>query len=151
MRFMKPLKGGMKFGLFFLDISKAFDKVWHKGLLGKLRPIGVSGSLFTWFKSHLSEREQRVVIEGSNSFWSEIHAGVPQGSVLGPLLFLIYINDIQSNVQSSCFLFADDSFLLEEITGSPDVSALHLNQDLQSIMSWSKQWLVTMNESKTKS
>ena len=84
----------------FLDISKAFDKVWHKGLLFKLQQCGIGGSLLQWFSSYLTDRQQRVVINGHASDWGNITAGVPQGSVLGPLLFLIYINDITNNVQS---------------------------------------------------
>ena len=78
----------------FCDISKAFDRVWHRGLLYKLRRIGISGSLLSWFANYLKDRKQRVVLPGASSNWSIINAGVPQGSILGPLLFLIYINDI---------------------------------------------------------
>ena len=93
---------------------------------------------------------QRVVIEGSSSSWKEIKAGVPQRSVLGPLLFLIYINDIQHDIDSDCFLLADDSMLSEEVF-SPQSAAHSLNKDLNYISQWSNKWLVTMNASKTKS
>ena len=129
----------------FLDISKVFDKVWHKGLLAKLESVVIQGSLYNWFKTYLTDRYQRV-----NSGWRKIEAGVPQGSVLDPLLFLIYINDLPQGILSECFLFADDSFLLEKVT-SPIDSAQKLNCDLNSISSWAKQWLVTMNATKTKS
>ena len=134
----------------FLDISKAFDKVWHAGLLAKMKNLGVGGTLLNWFESYLKSRQQRVVIEGSSSSWKEVKAGVPQGSVLGPLLFLIYINDIQQNIDSDCFLFADDTMLLEEVF-SPQSAARSLNKDLNSISLWSNRWLVTMNALKTKS
>ncbi|CAB4008479.1 Hypothetical predicted protein [Paramuricea clavata] len=91
----------------FLDISKAFDKVWHKGLLAKLKSVGINGPLLQWFESYLTERYQSVTIEGKSSHWAHIEAKVPQGSVLGPLLFLIYINDI-ADVSSTGFLFADE-------------------------------------------
>ena len=84
----------------FLDISKAFDKVWHRGLLYKLEKAGIRGSLLKWFESYLLNREIRVVIEGCNSDWKEISAGVPQGSILGPILFLIYINDICDDIDT---------------------------------------------------
>ena len=75
----------------FLDMSKAFDKVWHAGLLKKLEALGVRDPLFSWIESYLYNRKQRVVVEGQSSEWANINASVPQGSVLGPLLFLIYI------------------------------------------------------------
>ena len=133
----------------FLDISKAFDKVWHKGLLAKLKSIGINGPLLQWFESYLTERYQSVTIEGTSSDWARIEAGVPEGSVLGPLLFLIYINDIADNVSSTCFLFADDSLLLDEVI-SPIDTANKLNNDLDSISMWADRWLVTMNANKTK-
>ena len=133
----------------FLDISKAFGRVWHRGLLAKLRSIGLEGNMMNWFASYLSNRKQRVVIEGVHSDWRNIVAGVPQGSVLGPLLFLIYINDLPASVNSNCFLFAADC-LLEEVC-SPSVCASRLNDDLASISTWASRWLVTMNANKTKS
>ena len=111
----QALENGHEVRAAFLDISKAFDKVWHKGLLAKLKSNGINGSLLQWFESYLTERYQRVAIEGTSSDWAPIEAGVSQGSVLGPLLFLVYINDIADNISSTCFLFADDSLLLDEV------------------------------------
>ena len=106
------LERGNEVRAVFLDISKAFDRV-KKCLIAKLRSIGINGSLLLWFESYLTGKQQRVIIEGTSSEWRNVKARVPQGSVLGPLLFLIYINDIATNISSDCFLFADDSFLME--------------------------------------
>ena len=95
----------------FLDISKAFDKVWHKGLLYKLKCYGVDKKAYDILENYLSNRQQRVLLNGQSSDWLDINAGVPQGSVLGPLLFLIYINDLSDNPISVAKLFADDTSL----------------------------------------
>jgi len=95
----------------YLDMSKAFDKVWHDGLIFKLQQNGIEGNLLKLFKNYLANRKQRVVLNGSESDWGEIKAGVPQGSVLGPLLFLVYINDLEKGIKSSVKFFADDTSL----------------------------------------
>ena len=95
----------------FCHISIAFDRVWHKGLLFKLRTIGCSDSIVNWFLSYLSNRRQLVVINGQASDWASVLAGVPEGSILGPLLFLIFINDIVKHLGCSIRLFADDTSL----------------------------------------
>ena len=82
----------------FLDMSKAFDRVWHEGLLFKLKHLGLSGEYYGLIKSFLRNRHQRVVLNGQSSKWSSIKAGVPQGSILGPLLFLVYINDLPNEL-----------------------------------------------------
>ena len=89
----------------YLDMSKAFDKVWHEGLIFKLKQNGIDGKLLVLFESYLCNRKQRVVINGSESEWGIIDAGVPQGSVLGPLLFLIYINDLEDGMRSQIKFF----------------------------------------------
>ena len=122
----------------------------HQGLIAKLESLGVRGNLLDWFISYLSGRTQQVTIDGVSSSWRRITAGVPQGSVLGPLLFLVYINDIVDQISSDCFLFTDDSLLLDEVT-SPTQSAVKLNSDLASISIWAQNWLVTMSAQKTKS
>ena len=132
-----------------LDASAAFDRVWHDGLLYKLKCKGITGKLFDWIKPYLSDRFQRVVIKGQFSEWIKILAGVPQGSILGPLLFLIYIDDIINEIECDMYLYADDTTLLEVIT-DPVLSFEKINGDLTKLHTWSKQWLVNFNSSKTK-
>ena len=133
----------------FLDISKAFDKVWHAGLLRKLEALGVQLPLLQWFESYLCNWKQPVVIEGQCSDWLIIKSGVPQGSVLGPLLFLIYINDIIDDLASLSLIYTDDTTLLE-IVDNPAVSAGRLNSDLNNIAVWADKWLLTMNPVKSR-
>ena len=130
----------------FCDISKAFDRVWHKGLLYKLQTVGITGHLLQWFTDYLNNRKQRVVLPGVFSHWTDLKAGVPQGSILGPLLFLIYINDIVRNINSSIRLFADDTSLYI-IVENPIQEATILNSDLSQIYTWASNWLVTFNPS----
>ena len=133
----------------FCDISKAFDRVWHDGLLFKLQTFGIYGNLLQWFGNYLSERQQRVIIRGQQSDLGLIKAGVPQGSNLGPLLFLIYIDDLTRVTQSKMKLFADDTSLYIEVE-DPNVATETLNEDLSNIQSWADQWLVKFSPTKTK-
>ena len=130
--------------LVFCDISKAFDMVWHKGLIFKLKSIGVSGDMLQWFTYYVSNRRQRVCIRGCISPWLKIVAGVPQGSILGPTLFLIYINDISNGIKINIRLFADDTFLFK-IVECPITAALELNLDLKFLYTWASRWLVKFN------
>lgn len=148
--FCKALDGKKDVRIVFCDISKAFDRVWHAGLLYKLHKIGVRGTLLAWFQDYLTNRLQRVIIRGQNSEWGEIKAGVPQGSVLGPLLFLIYINDLVDGIQSNIRLFADDTTIFITVD-DPETAATQLNNDMINIKSWADQWLVNFSPSKTKS
>ena len=113
----------------FLDISAAFDKVWHNGLLAKLDQIGISGDLLALFKSYLTDRKQCTVVDGFKSAMVNITAGVPQGSRLGPLLFIIFINDIINCLESEILIFADDCTLLASGL-DPAETDLQLNRDL---------------------
>ena len=113
----------------FLDILKAFDKVWHEGLLFKLEHMRISGNLLSLLKSFLSDRLQQVVLNGQCSSWSSVLAGVLQVSILGPLIFLIYINDLSGNLQSTVKLFADDT--LFSTMYEPNISASQRESDLK--------------------
>ena len=133
----------------FLDISSAFDKVWHKGLLAKLLQIRVEDTAFNLFQSYLSNRKQVVVVEGTKSETLDVEAGVPQGSRLGPLLFIIFINDLTNDLESEITIFADDTTLLA--TGKdPNITAQILNRDLIKISEWAARWKVTFNAKKSK-
>ena len=114
------------------NISKAFDQVWQKGLLHKLRGIGCSEKVLVWFSSYHSGRKQRVVFNGKFLKRVEVLAGVPQGSILVPLLFLIFINDIVKHIGGSIRLFADNTSLYI-IVDLPEDAARILNTDLQTI------------------
>ena len=116
----------------FLDISKAFDKLWHQGLLHKLKQNGISGKLFDVITDFLDFRKQRVVLNGQYSSWTGIEAGVPQGSILGPLLFLIYINDLSDDLATNVKLFADDTSLFS-VVHNMNTSTTNLNKDLNKI------------------
>ena len=133
----------------FLDISKAFDKVWHEGLIFKLKCNGISGPLLNFFISYFKSRHQRVVLNGIQSDWKGLEAGVPQGSVLGPLLSLVYINDLPENIKANMKLFADDSSLFIRVS---DVLKSHqiLENDLRTIEKWGHQWKMVFNPYITK-
>ena len=148
--FCRALDEEKEIRVVFCDISKAFDRVWHKGLVRKLEAAGITGTTLRWFTNYLKDRKQRVVIPGAKSNWNYIQAGVPQGSILGPILFLIYINDIVSDIQANIRLFADDTSLYV-IVENPDSAALCLNTDLNKIFNWGKVWLVKFNYSKNES
>lgn len=146
--FCEAVDSGKEVRAVFCDISKAFDRVWHKGLLYKLSRIGCSEHILKWFCSYLSHRRQCVVLCGTTSDWEPVYAGVPQGSILGPLLFLIFINDIVMNINCSIRLFADDTSLYI-VVENPQTAALTLNLDLDTISRWAFDWLVDFNERKT--
>ena len=149
--FCKAVDEEKEIRVVFLDISKAFDRVWHKGLIYKLHRCGIRGRLLLWFRDYLRDRMQRVVINGQFSDWGAIEAGVPQGSVLGPLLFLLFINDIV-HVVNHCKirLFADDTCLFIEVDDRIETARL-INDDLTSISVWANNWLVSFSSAKTKS
>ena len=133
----------------FLDISKAFDKVWHVGLIHKLKCNGISGNLLAFFENYISNRQQRVTLNGRESDWRDISAGVPQGSVLGPLLFLVYINDLTENIKSQMRLFADDSSIFTPVK-KVNVTHEQLVKDLETVSNWGYQWKMVFKPDITK-
>ncbi len=130
----------------FLDFSKAFDRVPHERLLLKLNRHGIDGNLLLWLRNFLTERKQRVNIRGSFSTWSSVKSGVSQGSVLGPILFLIYVNDLADIVTSDIKLFADDTKIYRQLTEPEDINMLKL--DLLALENWATNWQVNFNPNK---
>ena len=128
----------------FLDISKAFDKVWHEGLLYKLKSYGITGNFLKLLENYMSNRYQRVVLNGQSSSWLDVNAGVPQGSILGPLLFLIYINDLPERLKTDAKLFADDTSLFSTVIDI-DKTSDNLNNDLSVIKEWAYLWKMSFN------
>ena len=132
----------------YLDYSKAFDSVPHLRLIEKLKSYGISGSLLLWLENFLSGRLQRVVLNGTQSEWTKVTSGVPQGSVLGPLLFVLYINDLPDIISCNLDVFADDTKIYSIITGECDAMALQRNLD--KTQEWSIAQLLKLNLDKCK-
>ena len=133
-----------------LDISKAVDRVWHSGLLHKLKFYGISGQIFGLISSFLSNRRLRVVLDGKSSQEYPVNAGVPQGSIIGPTLFLLYINDLPDNVIHNIAIYADDTTLYSKCDETSDLwqqlaLASELGSDLWDTVDWDRKWLVFEN------
>ena len=137
---------GRQTDLILLDFSKAFDRVNHMKLLHKLHQHGVRGNTLSWIKAFLTGRSQTVVLEGESSSEIPVNSGVPQGSVLGPLLFLLYINDLPENIHSQVRLFADDTAIYITINNHSDSDTLQ--QDLDTLQTWERLWDMDFNPSK---
>lgn len=132
-----------------LDFSKAFDKVPHQRLLKKLHHYGIRGMILDWIKAFLLSRKQQVILEGVKSCASDVSSGVPQGTVLGPLLFNIFINDLPNQVSSQVRLFADDCLIYREISDLDDSRALQ--NDLNCLQDWETNWMMSFNPDKCES
>ena len=129
-----------------LDFSKAFDKVPHERLLLKLHYVGVRGQLLSWIRDFLTDRTQQVILEGKKSNQSDVSSGVPQGTVRGPLLFLVFINDLPDYVSSEIRLFADDALLYRPIRSQDNVTSLQ--KDLENLQVWEDRWFMSFNPDK---
>jgi len=130
----------------YLDFAKAFDSVPHKRLLYKLRRAGIKGQILLWMEQFLNNRRQRVILRSGKSSWKPVTSGVPQGSILGPTLFLIYINDLPDAVSNVAKLFADDTKLYGQVRTVENCHSIQM--DLNALASWSRTWLLRFNATK---
>ena len=139
---------GSPVDIIYLDFQKAFDKVPHQSLLLKLKAHGIGDSITDWIEQWLTDRRQRVVVDGEVSNWKSVLSGVPQGLVLGPTLFLIYINDLDDSITSNVLKFADDTKLFRKVNADGDKQ--HLQHDLDRLVKWSEKWQMLFNFGKCK-
>ena len=141
-------------GAVALDIYKAFDRVWHASLLHKLKSYGISGQIFGLIYSFLSNGWLRVVLDGKSSQEYPVNVGVPQGSILGPTLFLLYVNDLPDDTICNIAIYADDTTLYSECDHASDLwqqlkLASELESDLRGTVDWGRKWFVDFNAGKT--
>ena len=139
---------GLAWDTIYMDFAKAFDRVPHNRLLAKIRSLGIRGKLLNWISDFLTNRKQRVVIGNSASPWTEVTSGIPQGSVLGPILFVMYINDLPNEVMSYIKIFADDTKIFRAIRSISDINKIQ--KDIDRLVAWSIKWQLYFNSSKCK-
>ena len=144
----KDIDEGKPVDIIYMDFMKAFDKVPHKRLIKKIKQHGIGGKLLRWIEQWLTNRKQRVVLKGEGSEWEDVISGVPQGSVLGPLLFIIYINDIETGVKSTLSKFADDCKIKKKVENVVD--ATEVQTDLNTLVKWSEKWQMSFHPDKCK-
>ena len=142
------LDRGVSLDCIYLDFKKAFDSAPHERLLSKLDAYGIGGPLKAWTKALLVDRKQRVVVNGKLSSWSLVLSGIPQGSVLGPILFVMFINDLTDQIRSTVKIFANDTKILRALHEQEDYS--YLQDDLDRLFEWSQLWQLHFNDSKCK-
>ena len=142
LEYMKTsLRNGMN--IIYLGFQKAFDKVPHKRLLKKLHAYGIRGQVYEWIKEFLNKRQQRVTINGSKSYWRNVTSGIPQGSVLGPVLFLVFIHDFPDVIEVLLKLFADAAKVYNIISSLNDVQPLQ--RRVNNAGTWSIDWEMLFN------
>lgn len=132
--------------MIIMDFAKAFDKVPHRRLLLKLDRYGIRGKALNWTEAFLTQRKQRVVIDGKCSEWVDVKSSVPQGTVTGPMDFLVFINDLPQNLTSSVKLFADDCIVFRKVSGPEDAGMLQ--KDLDVLTAWQSKWQMAFNAQK---
>ena len=146
--FIKSLKRAKQTDVIIMDFAKAFDKVPHERLLMKLDYYGIRGQPQNWIRNFLTNRSQRVVLDGEGSSHTPVRSGVPHGTVLGPVLFLLFINDLPESVSSNVRLFADDCIMYQEVTTTTHCE--ELQQDLKNLEAWEEKWQMAFHPDKCK-
>ena len=144
----KSIENGTDADLVYLDFTKAFDSVRHNRLICKLHNYGISGNLVLWIRNFLSHGRQQVLVNDTLSDWENVTSDVPHGSIFGPVLFIIYINDLPRDILALLFLFADDTKLLKKLIST--TSHNELQDDINRLIEWSKKWELKFNTSKCK-
>jgi len=142
------IDSGYPVDIIYLDFQKAFNKVPHHRLITKIEAHGIDGEVLRWIQSWLQGRRQRVVLGKQMSDWQDVLSGVPQGSVLGPLLFILYINDIDESVNRKILKFADDTKYFHKVNLEKDIDSLR--KDLNNLVAWSKEWQMLFSLDKCK-
>lgn len=146
-KIMKQVQNGGQVDAIVIDLVRAFDKVSHPYLLHKLRGYGLGDKTVKWYSAFLTNRKQRVVINGTSSFEAEVSSGVPQGSVSGPVLFILYINDLLDGIKVNKAYFADDGTIFHKIVSKEDQEKL--NKELEEVRNWCEKWKMEVNWDKT--
>ena len=144
----KWVDDGSPVDVVYLDFRKAFHKVPHQRLLLKLKAHGIGNDVINWIEKWLTHRRQRVIVDGEISNWKSVLSGVPQGSVLGPILFLIYINDLEDDISSKVLKFSDDTKVFRKVTNDTDKQSLQDDRD--KLVKWSEKWQMLFNFGKCK-
>ena len=139
---------GVPWDAIYMDFAKAFDRVPHNRLLSKARSLGIRGNLLKWIADFLDNRKQRVVLEKGTSNWAPVTSGIPQGSVLGPILFIIFINDLPQEIKSYIKIFADDTKIFRAIRSMSDIN--NLQEDINKLVNWTIKWQLYFNNDKCK-
>ena len=146
----KILEEGDAVDVTYCDFMKAFDKVPHRRLLEKVKSYNIGEKYLKWIDAFLRPRKQRVIVNGQKSEWKDVKSGVPQGSVLGPLLFVLYINDLPGVMKngSEVYMYADDTKVYRQIKNQNDVN--QLQEDIECMKKWSEKWLLLFHPKKCK-
>ena len=143
------LENGHSIDIIYTDFAKAFDRVPHQRLLQKMKDLGIIGNTLSWVRAFLSGRRQRVRVDNEFFSWSIVKSGIPQGSVLGPTLFVLFVNDMPDVCRSMCQLFADDAKIFRSVCTTDDI--IKLQDDLNKLTEWSAKWQLPFNIGKCKS